>query len=77
MLPLLKKRPQAAAAATARTAKPVLPPRAVVQRALIETQDFEAGEPWWTNAHVVIARFRVPEDAACILTQTAPRTLNL
>ncbi len=51
MLPLLKKRPQAAAA-QASPAKPGLPPSAVVQRALIDTQDFEAGEPWRANADV-------------------------
>ena len=76
MLPLLKKRPQAVAA-QANPAKPGLPPRAVVQRALIDTQDFEAGEPWRANADVVIARFRVPEDAAFILAPGSRMELYL
>jgi len=77
MLPLLKKRPQPVPAPAARPAKPVLPPGAVVQRALIDTQDFEAGEPWRANADVVVARFRVPEDAAFILAPDSRMELYL
>ncbi len=62
-MPILGKRPQAAPAAPP---APALP-RFALQRALIDTRDFEAGEPWRANAGVVIARFRVPEDAAFVL----------
>jgi len=43
-----------------------IPPGAM-QRALIDSKDFEAGEPWRANADVVIARFKTPEDAAFVL----------
>ncbi len=69
MLPILGKRPRPVPKAVA-APRPKLPPHAL-QRALIDTRDFEAGEPWRANADVVVARFRVPEDAAFIL---APRS---
>lgn len=37
------------------------------QRALIDTKDYDPGEPWRANADVVIARFRVPEDSAFVI----------
>ena len=68
MLPIFGKRPQP----QPRPAPgPNLPrPTALApkwQRTLIDTKDFEAGEPWRADADVVIARFRVPEDSAFMI----------
>jgi len=45
---------------------PVIPPGAI-RKALIDTADFEAGEPWRPDADVVIARFKTPEDSAFVI----------
>ncbi len=65
MLGILKKLRPAPAPPPAPAKAPPAPVR--WQRALIDTKDFEAGEPWRANAEVVIARFRVPEDSAFVI----------
>ncbi len=63
MLPI-GKRPQPVPRPGGAAAPPVRIPPGAIQRTLIDTKDFEAGEPWRAGAGVVLARFRVPEDAA-------------
>lgn len=75
MMRIFGKRPPSPPAGPGRNA-PALPPHAV-QRALIDTRDFEAGEPWRADADVIIARFRVPEDAAFLIGSQARMELYL
>ncbi len=63
--------PKAAKAPPAQAQK--APPLPKFQRALIDTKDFEAGEPWRAGDEVTLAVWNVPEDTAFII----PRGANL
>ena len=68
MLRLFGKRPTARAdASSIETPVTQMIPPGALQRALIDTKDFEPGEPWRADDAVVIARFKVPEDSLFIL----------
>ena len=65
MLKRPKSKPVPAAAAAARPGpRPVAPP---YQRALIDTQDFQAAEPWRANEEITLAVWKVPEDSAFVI----------
>ena len=63
--------PKAAKAPPAKA--PKVPPLPKFQRALIDTKDFEAGEPWRAGDEITLAVWPVPEDTAFII----PRGANL